>query len=174
MVTPSSRTDCPHASLLRRTQLKLTPLAFAMTLIGVISLSAAHAKDPDVSLSNTVKPPPSIAQNCAIHGYACPTGLTCKLQAPPPAADSLINQYVAYTCRHPQAANPKATTCPTGLVAQWVTPPTGAGQAGVATLRCVPDPRACPSFSTAWVKQQAWPLDWPALGYTCRYARSMR
>lgn len=154
--------------------MKLTPLAFAATLVGATLLSAAHAKDPNLSLSNTPKPPPSIAQNCAVNGYLCPTGLNCTLQAPPPAANSLINDYLAYTCRHPQLADPKATTCPTGLVAQWTTPSTGAGQVGAATLRCLPDPRACPTFSTAWVKKQAWPLDPPALGYTCRYARATR
>lgn len=152
----------------------MLPLTLVMALALGVWLAPAHGKDPDIPLSNTPKPPPSIAQSCAIHGYTCPTGLTCKLQAQPPAASSLINQYIAYACRHPQAANPKATTCPTGLVAQWVTAPTRSGQASAATLFCVPDPRACPPFGPAWVKKQAWPLDPPALGYTCSYARSSR
>jgi hypothetical protein len=137
-------------------------------------LAPAHGKDPDVPLTNAPKLPPSIAQGCAIHGYTCPAGLTCVLQAMPPGAGSAVTQFTAYICRHPQPADPKATTCPTGLVAQWVTPSARPGQAGAATLFCVPDPRACPPFSPAWVKQQAWPLDPPALGYTCSYARASR
>lgn len=152
----------------------MLPLTLVLALALGLGLAPAHGKDPDIPLTNAPKPPSSIAQGCAIHGYTCPAGLTCLLQAVPPAAGSTVPQYTAYICRHPQPADPKATTCPTGLVAQWVTAPPRSGQAGAATLFCVPDPRACPPFGSAWVKQQAWPLDPPALGYTCSYARSSR
>jgi hypothetical protein len=148
-------------------------LLLAASLI-ILGPQNAHGEDPSAATGNSPKPPTGFGQTCTVYGYRCPTELSCQFQAMPPAPDSGILQYAAYVCRHPQLADPKATSCPIGLVAQWVTPSPDGGKVGVATLRCLPDPRACPAFSAAWVKQTAWPLDPPALGYTCRYVRASR
>lgn len=112
---------------------------------------------------------------CALLGYVCSGTLTCRVLAQPPAAASGITSHTAYTCTSGQVLDVKATSCPTGLVAQMTTAPPALGSVTSATLRCVPPRTACPPFAAAWQATAPLPLDPPtALGYACRYVRAGR
>lgn len=99
---------------------RISALSAALMLC---SSGPVGAVDPS---PGTFKPPAGIAATCSTYGYACPSGLTCKVIAgPPPTIPPLF--YDAYSCQL------------SGFVVPGGRPP---GYVKSAT-GCKPGPKAC-------------------------------